>query len=65
MNDLMKELAAQKVERRRQLAALPVGEKLRPAPGSDGWGTLVPGGRASQHFPPGQALASLRDGGGG
>ncbi len=29
MNDLMKELAARKVERRRQLAALPVGEKLR------------------------------------
>jgi len=29
MNDLMKELAARKVERRRQLAALPIGEKLR------------------------------------
>jgi hypothetical protein len=29
MNDLMKALAARKVERRRQLAALPVGEKLR------------------------------------
>lgn len=29
MNDLMKVLAARKVERRRQLAALPVGEKLR------------------------------------
>ncbi|MFN0126253.1 MAG: hypothetical protein ACKV19_06160 [Verrucomicrobiales bacterium] len=29
MNDLMKELAARMVERRRQLAALPVGEKLR------------------------------------
>ena len=29
MTDLMKQLAARKVERRRQLAALPVGEKLR------------------------------------
>ena len=29
MTELMKQLAARKVERRRQLAALPVGEKLR------------------------------------
>ena len=29
MTDLMKQLTARKVERRRQLAALPVGEKLR------------------------------------
>lgn len=29
MTDLMRQLAARKVERRRQLAALPVGEKLR------------------------------------
>lgn len=29
MTDLMKQLIARKVERRRQLAALPVGEKLR------------------------------------
>jgi hypothetical protein len=29
MTDLMKQLAARKVERRRHLAALPVGEKLR------------------------------------
>jgi hypothetical protein len=29
MTDLMKQLNARKVERRRQLAALPVGEKLR------------------------------------
>ena len=29
MNDLMRQLAARKVERRKQLAALPVGEKLR------------------------------------
>ena len=29
MNDLISQLAARKVERRRQLAALPVGEKLR------------------------------------
>lgn len=29
MNDPMKELADRKVERRRQLAALPFGEKLR------------------------------------
>jgi hypothetical protein len=29
MTDLMKQLAARKVERRKQLAALPVGEKLR------------------------------------
>ena len=29
MTDLMKQLVARKVERRRQLAALPVGEKLR------------------------------------
>jgi hypothetical protein len=29
MTDLMKQLLARKVERRRQLAALPVGEKLR------------------------------------
>jgi len=29
MSDIMKQLAARKVERRRQLAALPVGEKLR------------------------------------
>jgi hypothetical protein len=28
MTDLMKQLAARKVERRRQLAALPVGERL-------------------------------------
>jgi len=29
MNDLMRQIAARKVERRRQLAALPVSEKLR------------------------------------
>lgn len=29
MNDLMRQLAARKVERRKQLAALPVGDKLR------------------------------------
>lgn len=29
MTELMKQLTARKVERRRQLAALPVGEKLR------------------------------------
>ena len=29
MTDLMKQLTARKVERRRKLAALPVGEKLR------------------------------------
>ena len=29
MTDLMKQLTARKVERRRQLAALPVGEKMR------------------------------------
>jgi hypothetical protein len=29
MTDFMKQLIARKVERRRQLAALPVGEKLR------------------------------------
>ena len=29
MTDLMKQLTARKLERRRQLAALPVGEKLR------------------------------------
>lgn len=29
MTDLMKQIAARKVERRKQLAALPVGEKLR------------------------------------
>lgn len=29
MSDIMKQIAARKVERRRQLAALPVGEKLR------------------------------------
>jgi hypothetical protein len=29
MTDMMKQLLARKVERRRQLAALPVGEKLR------------------------------------
>ncbi len=29
MTDLMKQLTARKMERRRQLAALPVGEKLR------------------------------------
>jgi hypothetical protein len=29
MTDLMKQIAARKSERRRQLAALPVGEKLR------------------------------------
>lgn len=29
MTDVMRQLAARKVERRRQLAALPVGEKLR------------------------------------
>ena len=29
MTDLMKQLTARKVERRKQLAALPVGEKLR------------------------------------
>jgi len=29
MADLMRQLTARKVERRRQLAALPVGEKLR------------------------------------
>jgi hypothetical protein len=29
MTELMRQLAARKVERRRQLAALPVGEKLR------------------------------------
>lgn len=29
MTELMKQLSARKVERRRQLAALPVGEKLR------------------------------------
>lgn len=29
MTDLMRQLTARKVERRRQLAALPVGEKLR------------------------------------
>ncbi len=29
MTNLMKQLTARKVERRRQLAALPVGEKLR------------------------------------
>lgn len=29
MTDLMKQILARKVERRRQLAALPVGEKLR------------------------------------
>jgi hypothetical protein len=29
MSEFMKQLAARKVERRRQLAALPVGEKLR------------------------------------
>jgi hypothetical protein len=29
MTDLVQQLAARKVERRRQLAALPVGEKLR------------------------------------
>lgn len=29
MTDLMKQLLARKVERRKQLAALPVGEKLR------------------------------------
>ena len=29
MTDLMKQLNARKVERRQQLAALPVGEKLR------------------------------------
>ncbi len=29
MNDLSRQFAARKVERRRQLAALPVGEKLR------------------------------------
>lgn len=29
MTDLMKQLTARKVERRRQLAALPVGQKLR------------------------------------
>lgn len=29
MTDLIKHLTARKVERRRQLAALPVGEKLR------------------------------------
>jgi hypothetical protein len=29
MTDLMKQLIARKVERRRQLAMLPVGEKLR------------------------------------
>ena len=29
MTDLMKQLTARKVERRRQLAALPVGEKRR------------------------------------
>jgi len=29
MTDLMKQLAARKAERRKQLAALPVGEKLR------------------------------------
>ena len=29
MTDMMKQLLARKVERRKQLAALPVGEKLR------------------------------------
>ncbi len=29
MTDLMKQITARKVERRKQLAALPVGEKLR------------------------------------
>ena len=29
MNDLMRQMHARKVERRKQLAALPVGEKLR------------------------------------
>lgn len=29
MTDLMKQIHARKVERRKQLAALPVGEKLR------------------------------------
>ncbi len=29
MTDLMQQIAARKAERRRQLAALPVGEKLR------------------------------------
>ncbi len=29
MTELMQQLAARKIERRRQLAALPVGEKLR------------------------------------
>lgn len=29
MTDVMKEIVARKAERRRQLAALPVGEKLR------------------------------------
>lgn len=29
MTDLMQQIAARKVERRKQLAALPVGEKLR------------------------------------